>query len=91
MFNRIEKLSFKERMIRLVIVWALLLITAFSLQYFRKIYIVRNIPVYKNVFNEQCDFSILKTGDTINYDGKLQTVDSINFWEYSNKLEIGLK
>ena len=81
-------LTFNQRAIKWVLIWV---ISVFSLWFLTgyignlqaKIYTM-NVPVYEQVFNSQCDLSLLKEGQKVSYDGKFKTVKRIYVWSFGD-------
>lgn len=88
MFNQFQPDSWKKKFISVVVVWILVLISVFMYLNSREKIILHDVPVYKQVFNEQCDFSILEAGMEVNFDGKLETIENATWYSGLKMFEV---
>lgn len=90
MFTPIQKLTFKQKMQKGIIIWALVMATIFigsyTVQNLRQKYLAIETPIYKTD-NTLCELSNLIVGDSIKYLGKERVISDINYWSWG-ELEI---
>jgi hypothetical protein len=85
MFNPIEKLSFQQKMMKLITIWLLVIATVFigivARNSLKQKYLAIETEVYKTD-NSLCELGKLQEGDSIFYANKNREIEKIDYFSW---------